>query len=157
MTSCIQIHPHQIVTSYSYSVCVNVCIYVCVCVYVRVYICIYHVLPTFHICLMSPLGQLTSLRMRQSLGFVGGDCKVLWNSGNTNRFAPCHLFQGDQRQYSSPRNFTLDTGLRLPIFSIYILTYHKQYLHIYVYIYIYIYIYIYKRSIFCTVCLRGTW
>lgn len=31
---------------------------------------------------MSPLGQLTSLRMGQSLEFVGGDCKVLRHFGN---------------------------------------------------------------------------
>ena len=77
---------------------------------------IYHVLPTFHICLMSPLEQLTSLRMGQSLDFVGGDCKVLWNLGNVGHFAPCHLFQGDQRMYCNRSNFTFETWLGVAIF-----------------------------------------
>jgi hypothetical protein len=50
------------------------------------------------------------------------NCKVLWNFGNADCFAPCHLFQGGERQYYSRSNFTFVTGFGLPIFSIYIPT-----------------------------------
>jgi len=67
--------------------------------------------------------------MGQSLDCVGGDCKVLWNFCNSGRFATCHLFQGDQRQYYSRSNFTFGTGLVSQIFS-HICTdwYYKHYL-----------------------------